>query len=347
MTLVDLLTVLAAAGHTPLVQAFPDGSRVLLLPHGGRVLGLFTGDTSENFYWTNTALQSADAARRLFGGGSWQNSGGDRTWLAPEIDIFFPQYPNLDMSTYRQPPALDPGQYVVDARDGVQTLVNRLAVTLSRTGRAIELEIAKWVGPADNPLRHEPLWARCAGVAYAGYTQHTRLARLDEGDDRVGLWNLIQMPHGGELIVPTYTQSAPKIYMGAIDADDLRVTPRAVRYRMRATGEHKIGVRAIDLTGRAAYRYGDGDRASLIVRNFQVNPSGEYVDVPWTEERHFGFALQACNVHSQWGEFSELEYHVPAIGAGVRAILDTSQVWAWRGPAAAIDRIADLLIGMA
>jgi hypothetical protein len=347
VTLEPLLRVLAGAGQPAFVHESPDGTRVLLLPHGGRVLGLFAGEAAENFYWTNSALCSADGARRLLEGNDWQNSGGDRTWLAPELDIFFPQYPNLDMSTYLQPRALDPGRYVVERRGGSQALVNRLTVTLSRTRHRVDLEMTKWVEPALNPLRHEPLWASCQDVAYAGYTQHTRLERIGGADDPIGLWNLIQMPHDGELLVPTYSRSEPKIYMGAIAPDDLQVTPRAVRYRMRAQGEQKIGVRAIALTGRAAYLYGAGDRTSLVVRNFFVNPSGEYVDVPWTEEQNFGFALQACNVHSKWGEFSELEYHVPAIGARAASSEDTSHVWAYRGPAAAIRRIVDTLVATA
>ena len=32
-----------------------------------------------------------------------------------------------------------------------------------------------------------------------------------------------------------------------------------------------------------------------------MNPSGEYVDVPWTETENFGFAFQACNVNSNLG----------------------------------------------
>jgi hypothetical protein len=349
VTLPELIAVLNEADRPALVYESGDGTRVLLLPHGGRVLGLFASESDENFYWTNTALRSVETARRLFEGGDWQNSGGDRTWLAPEIDIFFPQYPNLDMSTYLQPRALDPGSYVIEERAGFRALVNRLSLTLSRSKRRIDLEIAKWVGPAPNPLRHESLWHTSAGVRYAGYTQHTRLERLGgdplNGEDPVGLWNLIQMPHGGELVVPTYSRSEPKIYMGAIGPDDLRVSPRAVRYRMWAQGEHKIGVRAVALTGRAGYLWGGGDEASLIIRNFLVNPSGEYVDVPWTEERNFGFALQACNVNSKWGEFSELEYHVPAMGAGISSMEDTSQVWAYRGPEAEIRRIAETLLG--
>ena len=148
-----LLAVLEKAGKSAQVVTNPDGTRVLLLPYGGRVLGLFAPGNDENFYWTHPALSAADTAGVFYSGKDWQNSGGDRTWLAPEVDIFLPKYP--DTKTYWQPRELDPGNYeAVPSKDGVQ-LVNRLTLRLSRSGKEISLRIAKSVGPAPNPLRYE------------------------------------------------------------------------------------------------------------------------------------------------------------------------------------------------
>jgi hypothetical protein len=115
---------------------------------------------------------------------------------------------------------------------------------------------------------------------------------------------------------------------------------------MAAQGEQKIGVRAAATTGRVGYRYGSGDCSTLIIRNFVVDPSGEYVDVPWDQPEDLGYSVQACNVNSRWGEFSELEYHVPAIGAGTgrTSCEDVSQVWGFRGPAEAIDQVMAALL---
>ena len=76
----------------------------------------------------------------------------------------------------------------------------------------------------------------------------------------------------------------------------------------------QIGLRAVSTANRIGYVSHFGDKWALIIRNFVINPSGEYVDVPWTETDCFGWAVQACNVKSQLGVFSELEYHIPAIG---------------------------------
>ena len=124
------------------------------------------------------------------------------------------------------------------------------------------------------------------------------------------------------------------------------MSDRLVRFKMRASGEHKIGVRAAVTTGRIGYIYPAGNKHALIIRNFLVNPSGEHADVPWTELDDRGYSTQACSVNSKWGMFSEMEYHVPAIGGGtgLHQIEDSSQLWAFRGSRKDIAKIARALL---
>jgi hypothetical protein len=342
----DLVSVLKAVGKEVELLAMPDGTRVLLLPYGGRVLGLYSAASDCNFFWTNPALDSEASARAFYTGNEWQNSGGDRTWLSPEVDLFFPDFP--DQSRYWQPRALDPGQYALQPYGDTVRLVNRLSLAVARARCTVELEITKHLEPAPNPLGRSELAADGA-IQYAGYTQHTTLQfreRPASASVRIGLWDLMQMPHGGELLVAAYGCTEPKVYFGAIGPEDLAASNGLVRYRMRAHGEHKIGLRAAAMTGRAGYWYPGGDEITLIIRNFFVNPSGEYVDVPWSDFADTGYAVQACNVNSALGKFSELEYHVPAIGggSGPGCSADVSQVWAFRGPHEAIRAIAHQLL---
>jgi hypothetical protein len=314
------------------------------------MLGLYSGQSDENFYWNHNDLASAETARAFYAGDQWQNSGGDRTWLAPEADLFFPHFPKLD--TYFQQRSLDPGNYSVIEANGRFKLVNRLKVTFSRAKKSIDLKITKSFGPAPNPIRHER-GVDISGVEYAGYTQYTSLELTGASKStgvQVGLWNLVQMPHGGDLLIPTYNYSKPRhIFstIGAIPADELITNDHFICYRMRQKGEHKISVRAISVCGRVGYVYKSGSKWSLIVRNFVVNPSGEYVDVPWIDPEYFGFAVQACNVNSALGSFSELEYHIPAIGHRTGRVQcdDEAQVWAFRGEKRAIGMIQKLLLG--
>jgi len=340
---------LAQAGKPTRRLRFPDGSRVLVLPYGGRVLGLFAAKGSDNFYWTNPALNSSANARSFFATNGWHNSGGDRTWLAPEIDVFLPRYPRLDR--YVQPRELDPGHYrVVGSVTGLK-LENRMRLRLTRSKKLVALKITKSFGPAPNPLRNER-GVDLRNVDYAGYTQHTSLelsgaSRTTKA--QIGLWSLVQMPHGGDLLLPTFSRNKPRhIFstVGTIPRDDLLVSEHLVRYRMRQKGGHKISLRAAYMTGRAGYLYRSDSQWSLVVRNFKVNPSGEYVDVPWNEPGRLGFSVQACNVNNGLGAFSEFEYHTPAIGhrSGARHCTDTSQVWAFRGSRTRVVRIARLLL---
>ena len=321
-----------------------DGTRALVLPYGGRILGLFAPGDEENLFWTHSALNEVDSARKFYEGEQWHNSGGERTWLAPEVDFFFPDYPSLNR--YWQQRELDPGNYHVSRDDGGLRWKSRATLTLSRTNQVIDLEIGKTLSPALNPLRYDQR-KEWADLKFAGYSLHTSLQLIGpEQPPYIGMWHLTQMPHGGDMLVPTLFHSDPKIYMGKIESDDLLVGEHLIRYKMQAAGEHKLGVRAVAITGRVGYVYVRNGEASLIVRNFNVDPSGEYVDVPWTEPDNFGFAFQACNVNSGLGKFSELEYHVPAIGSrtGKSLSTDQSQLWAFRGPESAVTSAARHLL---
>ena len=333
-----LLKVLEGAGKPAHVVTMPDGTSVLLLPYGGRVLGLFAPGSEVNLYWTHPALGAVESARAFYSSKEWHNSGGDRTWLAPEIDIFLPKFPSTE--PYWQPRELDPGAYqTVSTPDGLQ-LVNALSLGLSRSKQHVSLRMVKSVGPAPNPLRHERN-LDLGALTYAGYAQFTTLEM--QGDPSreqppVGLWNLVQMPHRGELLIPTFSLTEPKVWFGSISPEDLIVNEHLVRYKMRATGEHKLGVRAVATTGRVGYLCGSGSDCTLIVRCYAVNPSGEYVDPPWKDPEDLGYSTQACNVNSKLGSFSELEYHIPAIGGQTGRLRcdDAAQIWAFRGPEDAV-----------
>jgi hypothetical protein len=320
----------------------------LILPHGGRVLGLFPAGSDENFYWTHPALESAESASRFYAGSQWHNSGGERTWLAPEVDFFFPEFPRLDR--YWQPRQLDPGQWELSSEQGRPRLVNRLSCTLARSKAEVDLEISKCIAPAPDPL-HRPGDSPAGRAAdYAGYVQTTSLKVLAiRGEDRgrVGLWNLIQMPPGGELLVPTYRRTEPRIIFGPVPAEELSVSDRLFRWRMCPRGERKISLRAVGVCGRVGYCRPRGDgRWELVVRNIVVNPSGRYVDAPWDDLADEGYAVQACSIDSDLGRFNELEYHVPAVESTrlPAACEDISQVWAYRGTAEQIESVVHCLL---
>jgi hypothetical protein len=62
----ELISVLSRAGKPPEQQINPDGSQLLLLPYGARVLALFAPGSDENLFWTHPAFASDESARSLF-----------------------------------------------------------------------------------------------------------------------------------------------------------------------------------------------------------------------------------------------------------------------------------------
>lgn len=196
-----------------------------------------------------------------------------------------------------------------------------------------------------NPLRNDEGALAGNSAEFSGYEQHTQLRIVSGQAARVGIWNLIQMPHGGEMFIPTFVRAERRIYFGEIPKVTWSRPRTGIRWIMRANGKQKLELKATATTGRVGYRFGESEE-SLVIRNFSVDRVAN-IDTPWTDTDDYGYSVQACNVDSKWGSFSELEYHVPAIGDGTGATAseDMSQVWAFRGSTAELDKISDLLLG--
>jgi len=323
-----------------------DGSGILILPYGGRILGLYSPQRRENFFWTNPVLESVPSAKPYYAGDEWHNSGGDRTWLAPEIYFCYPEFP--DMSVYKHQKQLEPGNYKITKSTNAVQLVNNFRVTCYKSKKEIQLKITKLIKSATNPLRYENHCKTFKDVEYAGYTLDTQLEILNKNivSDSLGIWNLLQLPYGGCFFIPTYGKAEPKIYFGKITSKQLKIEDHLINFQPSGEGVKKIGIGAAACTGRIGYLSHKESRYSLIIRNFNVNPSGEYVDVPLTEINRLKYAAQLCSVNGVWGCFNELEYHVPAIGGNNAAVCsrDSSQIWAFRGNFKTITQIANKLL---
>lgn len=343
----ELIHVLNSVGLASEVYNTPDGTTLLVLRHGGRVLGLYAPESNVNFLWTNPSFVSDELTYSFSQNQNWHNSGGDRTWVGPEVAFFFPQFPRTDK--YLVPPELDPGNWQLTLESEKILLTNNFSLMHYPSKRSIAMEISKSISPAPNPLRHEKMWFKLKDVQYAGYSQHVSMIAAKTFDSDVpgiGIWNLLQLPHGGELFIPTYSMSQPSIFFGTINLSDLIVSRNLIRYRMCASGGQKIGIRAVATTGRVGYISRRGDKFELVMRSFFVNPSGEYVDVPWNDFDDVGYSVQACNVNNRHGRFSELEYHAPSGISDNGSMLskDKSVTWAFRGSQDEIVTVARTLV---
>jgi hypothetical protein len=210
----------------------------------------------------------------------------------------------------------------------------------------------KWFGPAANPLRYErDVAPALAGVQYAGYTQRVTLQTTGGASGTragVGIWNLVQLPPGGEMLVPLYRRETPQECFGKIPEDRITLGDHLLRVRADFAGSHKIAMKAAALCGRTGYVYQRGEVWTLVVRNFFVNMSGEYIDVQKHDQDDYGYAFQMCRVDEvEFGSFCEMEYHAPAVGdlPDPTRSEDVSTIWAFRGTREAIAAITEKLLG--
>lgn len=289
-----------------------------MLPSSGRLTGLFPPGSDENFLWVNPSPAKT----------GWVNVGGDRTWLAPEIELFIGDL-KRPSETYLVPPALDPGCWRSNGSE--RHLINDTRVRLLRANREADVRLSKQFTDAANPLPS-------ANLSYAGYTQVTSL----ETDAPLAIWNLLQLPPGGVMLVASRGMAQPRVVFGKMSEGELTVTPGLVCWQMARIGrDTKISIKAGVLTGRAAYLHPCASRgaADLVVREFAVDPAGEYVDALWDPPHETGWAFQACCVRNGPEQFNELEYHAPR---GRRR--DESRVWGFRGPLPGIVAAATALL---
>ena len=327
---------------------FDDGSRALVRPASGRVLGLYPPGSEDNFYWINPALASDVLPHEFFDQPGWINPGGDRTWLAPEIDLFIEDL-DRPWETYAVQRALDPGYWkLASASRSELTLTNDTRVRLHRSGLEVGARLSKNYSPAENPLQDTPL--ANAGLEFAGYTQITTLEQesVPGCAIRLGIWNLLQLPSPGVMLIPTTSAVQPRLVFGTMANGECQVEPHRVRWEMEAPGTNtKIALKPQSLTGRAGYfcEHASDGTADLVVREFAVDPDGDYVDGLWEPPHDRGWAFQACCVREGDEHFNELEYHAAAPTGAAGRHRDESRVWAFRGPANAIEEASAILLG--
>jgi len=295
----------------------PDASRLLLDSRGGRVLELRAPGDDRNFFWTSGSDQT-----------SW-NIGGDRTWISPEVDVFVPNFP--DTSVFRVPVHLDPGAYQFS--EDFLGVRSKCILALSRSRSVAEIEIAKSWTPAPDPQS-------ARDVQYAGYTQRTELVGASAA--ALAVWNIVQVPYGGEVILPMHGNAAPQVYFGAIPDEDIVSSRGRIQYLARRSGLAKFGILPRDTTGRIGYLWPSGGVMNLVVRNVAVEPAVIYGDVPWSDPANLtrpACPVQICAVNADIGAYVELEHHAPPGRA------DVAQLWAYRGAPGAIHEIAEQLLG--
>lgn len=356
-SLTHLVSVLEAAGEQFYVLLLQGEGRALITRRGGRVLGLFPAADSENLLWTNKAAFADLGTFQSFAeSGNW-NIGGERIWIAPEI-----QYGVRDRDAYWETvhvqPAMDPGDYVLQANEEKP---DKTSVHLSAhmqlqaynigTGEQ-SIEVIHRLAPVRNPLHHQS--DLMADVVYCGYE---RFVTLNEKSSTAysTAWNLVQLIAGGQLLIPCMpVVQAEDYYVGNVPEEARQVRQGDVPHlRLHLTGksQYKLGYQSSSMTGRMAYYHvlPDGT-AYLLVRHFFNDPSNLYVE----EAPHQpGVNRHSVHVYNDGGEFGgdtsfgEMECSGHTLHAGAMDTeTDRFVLWAYTGAADSLRRIAHLLLGI-
>ncbi len=344
-----LLQTLRDDGQTVHELRDANGGSLLVMQRGGRILGLYTHDERDSLLWVNPNLYQPEKAHATLNDPWWPNTGGDRIWLGPEVDLNM-----TPEGQYAAPRPLDPGQYSSSASDQQIRLDLSATVALYRSGAQCDVQLERHIGFVPNPLRYEKgLADALTHVRYVGYEQTTTLTLAQSSDDaaQVGLWDIVQLPTPGRMIVPTLghpNANAPWMPLIGDAAPSVTASSHGIEIEMGAKSSFKLGVRTVNSIGRAGYvRPREDGQHMLVVRNFAINPSGDYVDVPPdpAASADFGYAFQCYNDNGNLGQFGELEYHAPAVSVRNPRHTDISQLWAFEGEAGAIQHISDALLG--
>ena len=348
-----LVEALRAAGHEPVHLDDAAGSSLLVLAYGARVLGLFP-EGKANLLWVHPSLGEPKAANEFFQAAGWRNTGGDRTWISPERDIHLRDLQD-PWNSYQVTPSIDPGHFTVAVKSNEIRLTTDGSVRHHRLERDCAIRLEKVIRLIPNPLRYEAgAGELLKEVSYVGFEQGTSLAYADaESDFRpvLSIWDAVNLPAPGNIIVPTVGEVRPKDFFEPTGVSHLSVFHCGVSFLFDGRERHKIAVRAVDLLGgRACYfRKLAENEYTVVVRNFFIDPSGEYVDTPWADPTDRGYALECYNDGGVNGAYGELEYHSPAMGngSGRTECFDCAQLWGFQGSRRNILEIMSMFLGSA
>lgn len=325
--------------------------RLLVLPFGARIVAcdIPAANLGENdsLFWYPPALEdTAKTADMVKQGGV---TGGDRLWIGPEVGYFFTDLEKARVEPFKNvklPTQVDPGDFVTtEDQPGHIELVNEAAMRDYRTGKSMRLRMARRFDVID-ALPDLP-----ASVKSASFAITNTLTSLEADKGAVACcWDVLMVPAGGTLVCPTFGKvDAPRNYYEPYDERHLTSDDQAVRFRIDANRQMKVGLGPTQTTGRMAYHRVLGDQATLIFRSFLPQPGRPYIDVPRASDDFFGGdALQTYSDNGGFGLFGEMEYQDPALvgGQSPETISSTCITHVLVGPKADIDAMGAKLLGV-
>jgi hypothetical protein len=313
------------------VLTLQNGVSAIISQHGGRIFGPFLSRDSESIFWTNDAFAKPDDFQAFLRSGSW-NIGGDRMWIAPEIQYHVPDRNDFWGSVF-WPKQVDPGTYALEQPEPGQWCLSQ-DMTLQAYNLASgqkELHLERLIRRIEDPLRNTGGYlGLIGGVLFAGYEQVVTLSERRQDDIVSEAWSLTQVNPGGILVIPASPRVEYTDYYQPIDEDLQTFYPDHVRLKITGDRQYKVGYKAAHVFGRLAYyNHLDSGQAYLLVRNFFNNPSAPYTEEPDHTPGCQGHSIHVYNDDGNAGGFGELECNAQAIGGDTGRSTSTDQLVLW------------------
>lgn len=324
-------------------------STIVTLTRGARILGLFPDQDAQNLLWINPRLTGAGRAKPDYWEGEhgW-NIGGDRTWISPELEYNVGD-PKEPFGSYVVQRALDPGNYHTESVSRERIQLQQIATLFAhRSRREVHVQVTKTIHPTIDPVANSDLPDPPRAYAFGGYETLISVSVLKSSPRiPVAVWNLLQVPAVGHVIVPTYGAGKAHVFFGNLAEPIAYTESGCLQVPLGRGSRTKVSIKAAHVVGRIGHvRHDHYGRSSMVIRQFSVFAGGSYGDVWADNPEDQGHCVQCYDDGGVLGAFGELEYHSPLLRCpGSDTLIDQSQVWAYSGSHEIIAWLGNLLLG--
>ncbi|MBN1271869.1 MAG: hypothetical protein JXB26_06315 [Candidatus Aminicenantes bacterium] len=313
------------------------GGKFLVVPkYGARILAAEVG--GDNLFWVHPDALTGQ--------------GGQRSWISPEGGakgfIFKPDWQgNRDFFM------MDPGKYRIVHQESGQKieLVNRFQNHSNDEKEHYDLSLTRKIGLLEDPLKKDQDFTGAEYFFLGIDFEHCLKNFSSDTLDRIlALWNLIQIPPGGTMVVPVkeVTSNAWRAnYFEPIPKEYVRNNPDSISFFIDGSRRYKVGIRPESASGVIAYinKISEGD-FMLVFMTFPVKPDFPYTDRPKTEQNTNGDAIQLYS-HLEKGPLAFGELECQSWGLDLKPGSEESfpvKIYLYRGDISILKKIGKRLV---
>jgi hypothetical protein len=333
------------------------GSATLLVTeHWGKAFGPFDDESDPGTLWISDRAADLGYLNVMVEESGWC-IGGDRLWLAPEVQFNIVDRDGWDQEgAYVLPGSIDPGYYRLSVGEGgcitLEQTIGAKLYNLASGKKRVNLRRRFYT--SRDPLSHRATYREVSDkVRYTGYSEEVTVEDLSGGEAAVEAWNLLQVRPGGLAVLPLIGGGEYQDYYEPVDSEHLKITNGTALLKLTGKRKYKVGWKSAGVCGRIGYyRLLESGELRLIVRHFFTNPSSVYVDEPArkrssTTSDAIGDSVQFYNDGGSLGGFGEIEVHGQSVGPhrARRSVVDYLEFWQYTGSADHIRRIGEMLLG--